>query len=76
MQRPQRKRKRHFIGTWPEVMLSAGMEGEVNVTLSGRNIAVSTRMMATVDTVTIWVRVDTLPEMIELRKRPMSIISQ
>ena len=46
VQRPQRKRKRHFIGTWPEVMLSAGMEGEVNVTLSGRNIAVSTRMMA------------------------------
>ena len=36
----------------------------------------STRMMAVVDTVIIWVRVEILPLIIELQKRPMSMKSQ
>ena len=64
------------MGTSPLVMFRALISGDLKVTDSGMKIASRIRMIATVDTVTIWVRVDTLPLMIELRKRPISIISQ
>lgn len=51
--RPQSRRKRHFMGTSPLVMLRNLISGSLKVTDSGRRIAMSTRMMATDDTVSI-----------------------
>ena len=48
----------------------------VTATLSGKKMAMSNRMMATVDTQVICVFVLTLPEISVEEKRPMSIMNQ
>ena len=68
VQRPQAAMKNTFIGTALPLMVTA--------TLSGRKMAMSSRMMATVDTQVICVFVLTLPEISVEEKRPMSIMNQ